>query len=54
VVERGYAILRMPEGRVLSDPALAPPGTALVAELRAGRMRLRSEGTLRAPGEEPR
>jgi exodeoxyribonuclease VII large subunit len=44
VLERGYAIVRGPEGRVLYDPAQAPAGTGLTAELRDGGLRLRSEG----------
>lgn len=44
VVERGFAILRLPSGRVVTDPAQAPPGTALTAELRAGVLRLLSQG----------
>lgn len=44
VVERGFAILRLPSGRVVTDPAEAPAGTALTAELRAGILRLLSQG----------
>ncbi|MCX7843756.1 MAG: exodeoxyribonuclease VII large subunit [Candidatus Bipolaricaulota bacterium] len=44
VVERGFAILRLPSGRVVTDPAQAPAGTALTAELRAGVLRLLSQG----------
>jgi len=44
VVERGYAILRLPEGKAVVDPAQAPPGTRLVAEVRGGTLRLLSEG----------
>lgn len=44
VVERGFAILRLPSGRVVTDPQQAPPGTALTAELRAGILRLLSQG----------
>jgi len=44
VVERGFAILRLAEGRVVTDPAQAPPGTRLWAELRRGTLRLLSEG----------
>lgn len=44
VVERGYAILRGPSLRVVTDPAAAPAGTALTVELRAGALRARSEG----------
>ncbi|RLE30177.1 exodeoxyribonuclease VII large subunit [Candidatus Acetothermia bacterium] len=44
VVERGYAILRLVDGGVVTDPAQAPPGTRLRAELRGGRLKLLSEG----------
>lgn len=44
VVERGYAILRAPDGRVVVDAAQAAAGTRVSAELRAGRLRLVSEG----------
>jgi len=45
VIERGYSILRLDDGRVLTDGSSAPAGTAVRAELRSGRLRLRSEGT---------
>ncbi len=44
VVERGYTILRLGDGRVLTSADAAPPGTAVRAELREGRLQLRSEG----------
>lgn len=44
VVERGYAILRSASGRTVTDPAHAPSGTPLRAELRHGFLRLLSEG----------
>jgi len=44
VVERGYAILRTEAGVVLKDPAQAPSGTSLTAELKRGTLRIRSEG----------
>ena len=47
VVERGYAILRVgaPDGeRLLTEPADAPAGRAVRAELRGGALRLTSEG----------
>jgi exodeoxyribonuclease VII large subunit len=44
VVERGYSILRLVGGRVLTDPKMAPAGTPLQAELKKGRLTLRSEG----------
>jgi len=44
VVERGFAILRDEDGRVLLDADAAPPGTGLRAELRRGILRARSEG----------
>ncbi|WP_438017732.1 exodeoxyribonuclease VII large subunit [Sorangium sp. So ce315] len=45
VVERGYAILRTTEGAVLTDAARAPQGTTLIAELKRGVLRLRSDGS---------
>jgi len=48
VVERGFAILRLPTGKVVTDPLQAPEGTFLTAELRAGILRLRSQGGERA------
>lgn len=44
VVERGYAILRGPDGKAVTDAVAAPAGTGLRAELRRGALRLRSEG----------
>jgi len=44
VVERGYAILRLVDGGGVTDPAQAPPGARLRAELRGGRLKLLSEG----------
>jgi exodeoxyribonuclease VII large subunit len=44
VVERGYSILRQVDGTVLLDADAAPAGTAVRAELKRGRLRLRSEG----------
>lgn len=44
VIERGYAILRDAAGRSIAEAALAPPGSTLVAELRVGRLALRSLG----------
>ena len=51
VVERGFAILRLPCGRAVTDPEQAPAGTALTAELRAGILRLLSQGGERARPE---
>jgi len=45
VLDRGYAILRSADGRVLTAAGLAPAGTALTARLRRGGLKLRSEGT---------
>lgn len=45
VLERGYAILRLDTGAVLTDPARAPKGTPLTAELKQGVLRLRSDGS---------
>jgi exodeoxyribonuclease VII large subunit len=44
VIERGYAILRGADGRVVVDPSQAPYGARVKAELRAGRLGLVSEG----------
>ena len=44
VIERGYAILRLDDGTVLTRASRAPAGTAVQAELRRGSLRLRSEG----------
>jgi len=44
VVERGYAILRLSEGKVITDPAQAPSGTRVVAKIRRGLLWLLSEG----------
>lgn len=44
VVERGYAILRLEGGGVVTDAAQAPAGTRLRALLRRGTLLLRSEG----------
>jgi exodeoxyribonuclease VII large subunit len=49
VVERGYSILRLEGGTILTDAGDSPAGTPVRAELRRGRLRLRSEG--REPGE---
>lgn len=44
VVERGYAVLRIEGGAVVTDAGMAPRGAAVSAELRRGWLRLRSEG----------
>jgi exodeoxyribonuclease VII large subunit len=44
VVERGYAIVRTADGRVVVDAASAPKGARLTAELKTGRLGLVSEG----------
>ncbi len=44
VLERGYALLRSGAGKVITEAGQAPPGDHLIAELRKGRLRLRSEG----------
>ena len=44
VLERGYAILRLADGALLTRPEMAPAGSAVRAELARGRLRLRSEG----------
>jgi exodeoxyribonuclease VII large subunit len=44
VVERGYAILRGADGRVVDDAAKVPKGARVSAELRTGRLGLIAEG----------
>lgn len=44
VVERGYAVVRLAAGPVVTDACQAPPDTPLRAQLRRGVLRLRSEG----------
>ncbi|HIP99050.1 TPA: exodeoxyribonuclease VII large subunit [Candidatus Bipolaricaulota bacterium] len=44
VVERGYAILRLTGGGVVTDPREAPVGTKLRAEIKRGVLKLVSEG----------
>ena len=44
VVERGFAILRGPNGKAITAPAQAPAGTEVTAELRGGVLRLISKG----------
>lgn len=50
VVERGFAILRLGNGRVVTEPAQAPLGTLLRAELRGGKLRLLSQGEEKEEG----
>jgi exodeoxyribonuclease VII large subunit len=50
VVERGYAILRAATGAVLTEAAAAPAGTEVLAELKRGKLRLRSEGSASGEG----
>jgi exodeoxyribonuclease VII large subunit len=44
VVERGYAIVRLAEGPVVTDASQAPPQAILKVQLRRGTLRARSEG----------
>ncbi len=44
VLQRGYSILRLGDGRVVTGPELAPAGSEVRAELKRGILRLRSEG----------
>jgi exodeoxyribonuclease VII large subunit len=44
VVERGYAILRATDGRVIVDAAQARAGARVTAELKTGRLGVVSEG----------
>ena len=50
VLERGYAIIRRVGDGIVTDPAQAPPGTRLRAELRGGVLRLLSQGGEREDG----
>ena len=52
VVDRGYAILRLEDDRVLTRAGQAPAGRLVRAELKEGRLRLRSEGTEEPSGGE--
>ena len=52
VLERGYAILRGGDGKVLTRARMAPAGQALRAVLREGELKLRSEGEIRGHGGE--
>jgi exodeoxyribonuclease VII large subunit len=51
VVERGYAIVRGPSGRVIHDSESAPAGTELRLTLRRGKLRARSDGPDPSPSE---
>lgn len=44
VLQRGYSILRLADGRVLTHAEMAPAGTPVRAELKTGDLKLRSEG----------
>jgi exodeoxyribonuclease VII large subunit len=44
-LERGYAIVRRPDGGVVRDPAEIPPGTEIEALLLKGRVRARVESS---------
>jgi exodeoxyribonuclease VII large subunit len=44
VVERGYSILRLQDGKVLTEAGKAPAGSLVRAELKSGSLKLRSEG----------
>ncbi|MDD5452965.1 MAG: exodeoxyribonuclease VII large subunit [Candidatus Bipolaricaulis sp.] len=44
VVERGYAIVRLAEGPVVTDPRQAPPQALLRVQLKRGILRARAEG----------
>ena len=42
-LERGYAIVRTPEGRIVRDPASVPPGGLIEARLERGTLKARVE-----------
>jgi exodeoxyribonuclease VII large subunit len=52
VLDRGYAILRLEAGAVLTGPGQAPPGSVVRAELRRGSLKLRSEGAVNDEGDD--
>jgi exodeoxyribonuclease VII large subunit len=52
VLSRGYAILRSNDGRVITAAEDAPEGSRLNAQLKDGRLVLRSEGREDGPGGE--
>ncbi len=45
VLERGYALVYGPNGNLLRDPAEAPAGTPIAAQLAKGRLRAKVTGT---------
>jgi exodeoxyribonuclease VII large subunit len=49
VLDRGYAILRDETGRVITEVGGAPAGSRVVADLKDGRLGLRSEGREHGP-----
>ena len=51
VLERGYALLRVEGGEVLTRAGQAPEGTMVRARLKSGSLRLRSEGEGKTQGE---
>jgi exodeoxyribonuclease VII large subunit len=44
VVERGFSVLRNRSGKAIRHPDDAPEGTELTAQLKGGRLGLRSTG----------
>ena len=44
-LERGFALLHLEGGKVVTASSMAPPGSAILAELRNGNLQLRSEGS---------
>jgi exodeoxyribonuclease VII large subunit len=54
VIERGYAVLRGTDGRVLTAAQSAPAGSRIRAELRRGTLALRSEGPVTETGDDSR
>ena len=49
VLDRGYAILRNEAGHVITEASRAPAGSRVVADLKNGRLGLRSEGREQGP-----
>jgi exodeoxyribonuclease VII large subunit len=44
VLSRGFSVLRLPDGGLLTRAEAAPEGTMVRAQLKVGTLKLRSEG----------